>query len=460
MGEGVAVLVLSLPFLGVGAAALRAGFLSHEHAHLVEKALLVRDRGRLEWIGFAYPPLPVLLLLPWPAPEAAVLWAGLLGGLLAWGVWRRLEVLSFPRGVRALMLLAAMATPTNLFLASQRLGMMLSLVLFFWAWRWYLAFTREGRTDAGFLAALIIGFAFYASFYAPAFALAFALATPLFTRPRSLWHGMALGLVLLFPAAMTVGAWLYLAWLFTGQPLGFLYDPGSSLLIAFRPDEAFGTPGAMARELAARLVGSPLYLGVGVLIARYQPRRLPAYGIPLGLTMAAWSLGWAFPRELGVALWTLFALSGLPARTPRRLWPLVLALALLHIPMDARMARRGEVARWWAVVFDGQEAALERVERSLAEGLARRPCGSVLADDRSAYRIIAQARTACPFVLPADPVFELALSQPAAFVDAVLVAEGAEGWIGPLEARYRRRPPRGFGLAALWPGWRLYQRLP
>ncbi|WP_352429184.1 hypothetical protein [Thermoflexus sp.] len=57
-------------------------------------------------------------------------------------------------------------------------------------------------------------------------------------------------------------------------------------------------------------------------------------------------------------------------------------------------------------------------------------------------------------------MFELALSQPAAFVDAVLVAEGAGGWIGSLEARYRRRPPRGFGLVAPWPGWRLYQRLP
>jgi hypothetical protein len=56
--------------------------------------------------------------------------------------------------------------------------MICALLLFFWSWRLYLAFTRHGRTDAAFLSALLIGFSFYASFYAPAFAIAFALSTP------------------------------------------------------------------------------------------------------------------------------------------------------------------------------------------------------------------------------------------------------------------------------------------
>ena len=46
-------------------------WLSHHHAHVIEKALLVLDRGRLELIGFFYPPLPFLLMLSWPIRDSS-----------------------------------------------------------------------------------------------------------------------------------------------------------------------------------------------------------------------------------------------------------------------------------------------------------------------------------------------------------------------------------------------------
>ncbi|GBD09865.1 hypothetical protein HRbin22_02127 [Candidatus Thermoflexus japonica] len=456
--EGIAISGLSLPFLIVGAASLSSGFLSHEHAHLIEKALLVRDRGRLEWIGFAYPPLPVLTLLPWPTPLAAMILASVSGGLLAWNVGRRLQFLAFPPWIRAGLLLSFVGMPTILFLATQRFGTTLALVLFLWAWQAYLAFTRHGRTDAGFLAGLIIGFAFYASFYAPAFALAFALAAPLFAHTRDPRHTLAILMVLAFPTAMTIGAWIYLSWLFTEQPLAFLYDPGSSMLIAFRPDEAFITPEAMAHELVQRLLNTPLYLGVGVLIARLQPRRLPAYLIPLLLMVGAWSMGGVFPRELSVALGALFALSGIPVRTPPRWGILVLILALLQLGADGFFIHYGERERWWAALWAEKPSTADTVEEEIAGRLARLPCGSVLADDRQAYRLIARAGTACPFVLPPDPIFQVAVSRPERFVRWIIVAESPRGPIGPLEARYRLRAPPGFVLEASWPGWYLYRR--
>jgi hypothetical protein len=457
--EGLTIGVLSTPFLTTGLAALQAGFLSNEHAHLIEKALLIRDRGRVEWIGFAYPPLPALMLLIHPSPTTATILASLLGGLLAWSVWKRLEILPFPAWIRAGLLLSAIATPTSLFLATQRLGMICALLLFFWSWRLYLAFTRHGRTDAAFLSALLIGFSFYASFYAPAFAIAFALSTPLFTRLRGIRHAIAILLVMLFPSALSIGAWMYLAWLFTGAPLGFLYEPGSSLLAALRPEEAFLSPTPMIRELLQRLISAPLYIGAGLLIAWQQPRRLPAYLIPLALNWLAWNLGWAFPRELSLSLWILFALSGIPARTPRR-WGLpLLLLALLQIPTGWFATRQGEMERWWTVVFEKQAPEVEAMEREIATYLRSQTCGSVLADDRHAYRIIALAGTACPFILPPDPIFDLAVSQPARFVAYVLVPDTGDGFPTPLEARYRQRPPTGFRLEITWPGWKLYRKV-
>jgi len=115
--------------------------------------------------------------------------------------------------------------------------------------------------------------------------------------------------------------------------------------------------------------------------------------------------------------------------------------------------------RWWTVVFEKQAPEVEAVEREIATYLRSQTCGSVLTDDRHAYRIIALAGTACPFILPPDPIFDLAVSQPARFVAYVLVPDTGDGFPTPLEARYRQRPPTGFRLEITWPGWKLYRKV-
>ncbi|HXF68350.1 MAG TPA: hypothetical protein VNK89_00960 [Thermoflexus sp.] len=458
LGNGLAVVLLSLPYLLLGLEATRSGFLSNDHAYLIEKALMVRDRGRLEWIGFAYPPLPVGLLLPWPSPYGAVALSSLCAGALAWGVWRSMGRLDFHPAVRAGLLLAVMVVPSSLFQATQSLSATLGLLLFFAAWIQYLLLTRGERTDAGFIAALLISLGFLANFYAPFFAIAFALTVPLFARLRSRAHLGAIMLILIFPSLAIVGSWAYLSWLFTGDPLRFVFDPSSSLLAAFLPDEAFLTADAIARESVRRLLATPLYLGVGILIARYQLRRLPAYLIPVALDLSAWSMGWAVPQPFDQSLRLLFAISGIPARTPRRLGGLLLLLASLHVVADGSVLAFGEPARWWRALNAGPLPE-DQVEQRVAQHLARLPCGSVLTDDREAFRLIARAGTACPFVLPPDPIFEMAVVAPERFVSYVFVAEHPTRLPGPLEARYRDRPPKGFVTELSWPGWRLYRRI-
>lgn len=457
LGHGIAIGMLSLPYWVLGLEAMRLGFLSNDHAYLISKALMVQDRGRLEWIGFAYPPLPVMLLLPWPRPEMAVILSGLMAGTLAWAVWQRLDRLAFPQAIRVGLLVACMALPSVLFVATQNLSVALALLLFFLAWLQYLRFTRAGQTDAGFVAGMLIALGFFANFYAPFFAAAFALTFPLFVRPRSPSHALALWLVLLFPTLTTIGAWLYLSWLFTGDPLRFVYDPGSSLLAIFRPDEAFMAPAAVLAEGIRRGLAAPLYLGVGLIVAVYQPKRLPAYLVPLLLSPIAWSMGWAVPRTFDQALRILFALAGIPARTPRRMGWVLLALAGLQILADGSVLQSGEPARWWATLMAGPLAE-DRIEQRIGEELAHMPCRSILTDDRESFRLIARAGTACPFVLPPDPIFEIAVTRPDRFVEYVLVAERSDGWLGPLAARYRERPPTGFVPEPAWPGWRWYRR--
>lgn len=109
-------LIFSLPFLVAGYFATGHHFLSNHHAHLIEKALIAVDRGRLELIGFVYPPLPFLLLLPWPTAMLASALAALAAGTTAWILWRRLAHVPMPLAVKALLLAAAVGTPALLYL--------------------------------------------------------------------------------------------------------------------------------------------------------------------------------------------------------------------------------------------------------------------------------------------------------------------------------------------------------
>ena len=128
-------LLLALP-VGVAALALvQEGYLSHANAAYLGKVYTALDRGKLETLGFSYPPLPLLLLLPWPSPWApAVLGALALGlgfGLLLTEARRRSEPL-------LLVLFAGfLLSPAPFYLVAEDLAQTLGLVFLWWAWTFY-----------------------------------------------------------------------------------------------------------------------------------------------------------------------------------------------------------------------------------------------------------------------------------------------------------------------------------
>lgn len=61
-------LLLALP-VGVAALALvQEGYLSHANAAYLGKVYTALDRGKLETLGFSYPPLPCSSSFPGPLP--------------------------------------------------------------------------------------------------------------------------------------------------------------------------------------------------------------------------------------------------------------------------------------------------------------------------------------------------------------------------------------------------------
>ena len=417
-------LLLALP-VGVAALALvQEGYLSHANAAYLGKVYTALDRGKLETLGFSYPPLPLLLLLPWPSPWApAVLGALALGlgfGLLLTEARRRSEPL-------LLVLFAGfLLSPAPFYLVAEDLAQTLGLVFLWWAWTFYRRWLDEGLSFHLFASGLVRGAAVYTTPIALPLGLFFALGLGLFRRLEPpAWA--AASLVLLFPLLSTLFAWGYLSWTFTGET-AFLY--------AALPKE---TP-----SLGTVLLASPAYLGMGLLILLRPRASFLLYPVPLLLFLALPPLGFGYTLPLAVGLLFLFALGGLPrlALGPR-IRAVGLGLALL------------QAALGWALL-PSPEPPPDALERAIGQALAQAPPRSILADDRESYRLLAWAGTARPFLLPPDAGFTLALSAPSLYVDRVLVCPGA----GALYRRYGEDDPPGFREVWRYKGCRLLERRP
>jgi hypothetical protein len=418
-------------------------WLSHHHAHVIEKALLALDRGRIELIGFVYPPLPFLLLLPRPSPAFAGLLAAGCGALVVWTLSRALGRLSLPRWAAAIVLLG-LATPSMFFLFTQSLWEALLLVLLLLAWWQSIEFIWRGNVRAGAVAGLPLGLAFLANYYALLFALPYALTALLFVRTSRRGAGPAAAFMLLFPAVAALLSWMYLSWVFTGQPLSFTRDPGSSMFAFLRPDGA-DLPTGWSAALSATgrdLVMAPLYMVMAVVVAWYRPLRLPVFLVFALFVLGLRTFGFVLPDYFATTTFTVVALAALPSRLPRYVWPLVLLTALLQFGLGWMIPLRGEAAAWQRAITSGVARPADREEFAVGQSLAGRPVHSILIDDRIGYRIIARAGTARPFLTPVDPLYRLAVSQPARFVPSML-------------AQMSESDDAGRALATAHPGVRL-----
>lgn len=462
----VRVLLFSLPFLGVALLAYRLAFLSNTHAHIVEKALLAADRLRLEVIGFLYPPLPFLTVLVFPRTWMPSVLASVAAGGIAWLLWYDLERTELPRLWRMLLTVSVVATPTALYLATQAYPEVLALHLVVVAWHYYWNFVRYGHTFSGFVAGLVLGLAFYANFYAFLYAIALAGLVPLFRRaanrsrePSERWATLSQMLVTAFPALWAATSWTYINWVFTGNPFTYLAEPATAVIDPTR----WGTPLAerveWLRDFASELLAQPLLIAVLALNAWRYPRRVVPLVVLASLPSLIRLVGLTYSLPLALGTYTLIALLALPERLPRWIAPLLVIFAILQgISGTTLVLREGEVSQWERVLTTEQVRTSDLEERALAVALRQAPPRSILADDRGAYRIIAGAESARPFLLPADEDFTAALASPADRVRYVLVSRSAPE-SDVVSAQFRQGPPAGFVVDGSRAGWIVYRRI-
>jgi hypothetical protein len=452
-----------IPVIAIGLVSTSLGLLSNQHAHILDKAFLAHDTGRLESIGFLYPPLPFLLAVILPSPWALAVIGGLAAGATAWLLWYGLQRTALAPITRSLLLAGVLTTPSLLFLASQQISDMLQLHLFLVSWFYYLNFIRLRHTWSGFTAGLILGLAFFAGFSALIASLALAFLTPLFSPPEDerFEARFAQALVILFPALWAAFSWGYTSWTFTGHWLDYFTDPTAPVTLPHSLTAFSTRAGQVTQQMVSELPHAPLFLGIFLLTLRYQPRGAIGLGTLIPVIWLIRVLGFPFGTALTIATLTVIAVAGISRRISRRWGPVLVTLVVLQILVNTLISPPAtELRTWIQALTNWQQPPTIQEERQFALSLvSNMPPHRILTDDRSAYRLVAQAGTAQPFLLPADQDFDQALAQPCGRVHLVLVSRmPAPG--DRVSTRYATTPPPGFTLRTTWGEWLVYTHDP
>ncbi len=400
------------------------GWRSDPHGAFIQRVLFAADRGRLELLGFEYPPLPFLLLLPSPTDYWAVALGafGLMG--LAWYVVD--ECTSRRTILPYLLLLAILWTPLGLHFTAGNFNEALGLAALFVGWRHYRRWWSTRRTIHGLYTGLWLGLAFYSSPLGLGLALIAGAILPVLF-PRLQIPPFASQMVLLvFPGFAATVTWAYLSWVFTGR-VAFPFTPWERDSPAILELLRWTIPYLVVS--AAALV-RPKATTAGMLL-------------PFLLLAAATQTGWHFSLAFAATLLMLVAIVALPRDVSRlQRWSLVV------------LAAGQAVASWWFIPLPTPSDA-DRRDRAVAQALAVAPPRSILVDDRRADGLLKWVPSLDAYLTTRDIGFDLAVGMPREAVQYVLVTEDADG----LSLDAARHPPAGFVEDWSWSGYTLY-RLP
>ena len=417
-------LAVVVPMVMASLLLVHGGWRSDIHGAFLSRVRFAENRGELQLLGFEYPPLPFLLLLPWPDD----IWIIVLGGAAVFGlVWMVLGDCTWQRSMLPFaLLLSVLWTPIGVHLIAGDFNEAIGLFALYVGWRHYRRWWATRKTIHGLYTGLWLGLAFYTSPLGLGLALVAGAILPLIF-PRLQIPPFASQLVLLvFPGAAATATWAYLSWIFTHR-VAFPFTPWEPTSPGFVTILTWTVP----------------YLVVS-LFALLRPRATTAgVLLPFALLVLATRVGWHFSLAFATGLLTLVAIVALPrdlGRVPRTLILITAAAQCLAA---------------WLLLPWPRVTAQDLAAHAVADALAHAPDRSILIDDRYAVELLKWAPSLAPYLTTRDTGFELALSDPAQKVEYLLVTADNDGLT--LDADVH--PPSGFVVNWSWAGYTLY-RLP
>jgi hypothetical protein len=425
------LLTLSL-YVGIGLQAGRAGFFSLENFFYAEKALLAvkGNPPRLENIGLVYPPLPFFLTLILGGPLTA---AGVSGATMVTLLGTRLAGKHVGLGTKVSIYAFLLLLPSIMFLFSQKPGTAVFYTLFTTSNYFLLRYLETGHTFNIFIFGLIYGLCFLTAYESIVLLPYYLLLLIYFVRLKEPGRFFSLLLVSFLPLFFSLGAWVYLNWLFTGDGWHFLHSP-YSYFQAYRevtPD-LIAISGRPAASLVHTVVWSFPLVGFYYFMLPFLEKRARAvffspyflvYIAPVLLLAAEGYFGLLAPAIYKYSLLGFSAalfVDRVQHQRALKLLPCIVIAALIWGWFVIHNSPAAE-ERAFGQFLIGSSFVSSNEEYREAAVVLRETKGKILLDDSQLYPLVVLDGDPSRFILPYNYEFDAAVANPHLFAQCVVV---------------------------------------
>ncbi len=426
------------------------------HSNLLffaEKALIAVQSGfRVENIGFVYPPIAFVpfLIVNDPILVPSIISTSLSTFLITYLIKNyKTEALSI------LSVSIIMLNPLYLFLASQRFDVLLFYILLSLSVFYTVRHIETKYSLYIFVAGLLLGITFFVDFRSLFVVPVYFISLFLLTSKEKFPYRVAILAVKITPVVFFLFSWLYLNWIFTGNPLNFIQSPYSFFRSEPVIDEFIQASGSFMRSFFLTLkqlfLNSLLILPYFLVIPYikrfkilYTTPLFLVYIIPIFVFYFSIYFGMFFPYMYSSVLFLLFSLIFAfylrIANSKPYLFSMIIAfLSAFFIPNHSKDLNEKE--------FIGSlkgRSIPERIsikeDRIIAKLLISYGCKRTLSDDAYTFPVVYFTGSSNIFILPHNYTYYTALSNPITFADCLLISRNSK------DAIKRRFPNSEFGL--------------
>ncbi|MGO0122490.1 hypothetical protein [Desulfothermobacter acidiphilus] len=419
-------------YTGVGLLADRAGFFSLENFFYAEKVLLALKGSppRLENIGLVYPPFPFLLNLLFGGPIAA---AGVSGAAVVTLLGMRLAGKHVNLGTKVSIFAFLLLYPPALFLFSQKPGTAVFYALFVASSYFLLRYLETGYTYNIFAFGLAYGLCFLAAYESIVLLPYYLVLMVYFVRLKDPKKFFSLLLVSFLPLFFSVGAWVYLNWIFTGDGWYFLHSPYSYFQATQEVAlESLSVSKSIVASLVYTIVQSFPLVGFYYLMLPFLEKKARAvflspyfliYIAPFLLLTVEGYVGLLVPSTYKYSLLGLSAALFIDRVQRQRILKLLPCIILASLAWSWFVIQSSPTAE--EEVFGkfllGKEFVSPIEEYREAAAVLRGVDGKILLDDGQLYPLVVLDGKPSRFILPYNYEFDAAVANPRLFVRCVVV---------------------------------------
>jgi hypothetical protein len=407
----------------------------HGYIHLnilfyAEKTLLVKagEPPRLENIGFVY---PLLAFLPFLIIEDYKMVFPLASSFLLTFFFSFL--LKRRQSPAYFILLFLLLNPLVLFLAVYRFEVLAFYLLLTISTITLIIHLETGYSLYLFVSGILFGLCFFLDFRSVFLIPLVALVIYLSTKGKDINYRLALLIVKLYPVMFFVFAWLYLNWIFTGDPFNFIKSPYSLFKSEPLDPSLFLIRGSFWRSLEYVIFRLLAYLPIILpyFIVLFNIRRyrhlylMPAYLLyisPALLLFFSVYFSTFFPSYYYTILFVLFALSfqaSFGIRAGKLLvFSFLLSLASSWLmPLYSKEENEKSFVKFF---LKGETINVIDDYQRVAEVLKGQGCRKTLIDDAGGFPVVVFFGNPKAFYLPYMYEYFTVLSYPKAFADCVV----------------------------------------